>query len=183
MKSAYLLTGMPGTGKTTLIKEAISGLGDKAGGFFTEEIRSGVSVGGIRHGGIRRGFRIVTLDGRISPLAGVDIRSPYRVSKYGVDVRGLEEVGVAALQKASQECEIIVIDEIGKMELFSEKFKSTVLEIIESGRKVLGTIMLKPDLGRQPQAETSGAANHCYAPQPPGSVILNPTMAVLILQY
>ena len=149
MKSAYLLTGMPGTGKTTLIKEAISGLGDKAGGFFTEEIRTE---------GIRQGFRLVTLDGRISPLAGVDIRSPYRVSKYGVDIRGLEEVGVTALQKASQECEIIVIDEIGKMELFSEKFKSTVLEIIESGRKVLGTIMLKPypwadNLKHKPQVQ------------------------------
>ena len=149
MKSAYLLTGMPGTGKTTLIKEAISGLGDKAGGFFTEEIRTE---------GIRQGFRLVTLDGRISPLAGVDIRSPYRVSKYGVDIRGLEEMGVTALQKASQECEIIVIDEIGKMELFSEKFKSTVLEIIESGRKVLGTIMLKPypwadNLKHKPQVQ------------------------------
>jgi nucleoside-triphosphatase len=166
MKSAYLLTGMPGTGKTTLIKEAISGLGDKAGGFFTEEIRVGsICSGGISVSGIRRGFRLVTLDGRISPLAGIDIRSPYRVSKYGVDIRGLEEVGVTALQKASQECEIIVIDEIGKMELFSAKFKSTVLEIIESGRKVLGTIMLKPDpwadnLKQKPQVQLITVTRH-----------------------
>lgn len=149
MKTAYLLTGMPGTGKTSLIKQAIAGVGDKVGGFFTEEVRAG---------GVRQGFRIVTLDNQTSPLAGVDIRSPHRVSKYGVDIRGLEEVGVTALQQASRECEIVVIDEIGKMELFSDKFKSTVLEIIESDHKVLGTVMLKSDpwadcLKRKPQVQ------------------------------
>jgi nucleoside-triphosphatase len=62
-----------------------------------------------------------------------------------VDIEGLERVGVAALQRAAEEADIIVIDEIGKMELLSEKFKTTVLEIIESGKKALGTIMLKSD--------------------------------------
>jgi nucleoside-triphosphatase len=53
-------------------------------------------------------------------------------------------VGVAALRRAIQEYPVVVIDEIGKMELFSEAFRQAVLEALESGKKVLGTIMLKP---------------------------------------
>jgi nucleoside-triphosphatase len=135
-KSVYLLTGLPGVGKTSLIKQAVAALGDKAGGFYTEEIRVN---------GVRQGFRIITLDGHTSLFAHIDIRSLHRVSKYGVDTDMLDDIGVTALQKAAQRCDLVVIDEIGKMELFSEKFKSIVLEIIESGKKILGTIMLKSD--------------------------------------
>jgi nucleoside-triphosphatase len=92
-KSAYLLTGMPGTGKTSLIKEAVSALDVRTGGFYTEEMRLA---------GIRQGFRIVTLDGQIAPLAHINIRSPFRVSKYGVETGGLETVEVPALQQAAR---------------------------------------------------------------------------------
>ena len=133
MKRVYLLTGRPGTGKTRLIKEAIAGVGNKAGGFYTEEIRSS--------GGVRLGFRLVTLDGQSAILAHVNIQSRYRVGKYGVDIESLDRVGIPALQRAAQECEVVVVDEIGKMELFSNSFRETVLQIIKSGKKVLGTIM------------------------------------------
>lgn len=136
MKRVYLLTGKPGTGKTSLIKQAIAGLKDKAGGFYTEEIRSQ---------GARQGFRLVTLDGYSATLAHVDIHSPYRVSKYGVDINSLDEVGVSALQRAAQQYDLVVIDEIGKMELFSVEFRNSVSEIIDSGKKVLGTIMFHPN--------------------------------------
>jgi len=128
-----LLTGRPGTGKTRLIKEAISGVEKKAGGFFTEEIRSS--------NGVRLGFKLVTLDGQSATLAHMKIRSRYRVGKYGVDIETMDKVGVPALQKAAQGCDIIVIDEIGKMELFSDSFKKAVLQVIDGGKKVLGTIM------------------------------------------
>jgi len=105
----------------------------KAGGFYTEEIRSG---------GTRLGFRLVTLDGESAILAHIDIHSPYRVSKYGVDIDNLERVGVPALRKAAEESDLVIIDEIGKMELFSASFKEAVLQIINSGKSVLGTIML-----------------------------------------
>jgi len=127
---------MPGSGKTCLIRQVANRLVDKAGGFYTEEIR-------VK--GIRQGFRIVTLDGQTSVLAHINIHSPFRVSKYGVDIRGLESIGVPVLQKAARECDLVIIDEIGKMELFSDQFKRTVLDILESGKKVLGTIMLKSD--------------------------------------
>ena len=135
MKQVYLLTGRPGTGKTSLIKQAVAGMEGRAGGFYTEEIRSQ---------GVRQGFRLVTLDGRNATLAHIDIPSQYRVSKYGVDIDGLDRVGVSALHKAAQQCDLVVIDEIGKMELFSANFREAVLRIINSGKKVLGTIMLNP---------------------------------------
>jgi len=149
MKKTYLLTGMPGTGKTSLIKQAISGLKGSAGGFYTEEIRGG---------GLREGFRLVTLDGQQGILAHIGIQSPYRVSKYGVDIEDLERIGVPALKRAAEECDLIVIDEIGKMELLSDNFKQVVLKIINSGKMVLGTIMIKPhpwadSLKRHPQVK------------------------------
>ena len=147
MKQVYLLTGRPGTGKTSLIKQAVAGMKGKAGGFYTEEIRSQ---------GVRQGFRLVTLDGHSAILAHIDIHSPYRVSKYGVDIDSLDRVGVSALHKAAHQCDLVVIDEIGKMELFSANFREAVLRIIGSGKRVLGTIMLSPNpwadaIKRQPQ--------------------------------
>ncbi len=136
MKQVYLLTGRPGTGKTSLIKQVVTGMKGKAGGFYTEEMRSQ---------GTREGFRLVTLDGEEVILAHVNIHSPYRVSKYGVDIDALERVGVPALRQAAQQCGLVVIDEIGKMELFSASFRDTVSQMIDSGTRILGTIMLNPN--------------------------------------
>jgi len=146
MRKVCLLSGGPGVGKTTVIRQALSNLRGKAGGFYTEEIR----VGGVRHG-----FRLVTLEGESAILAHIDIKSPHRVSKYGVDIEGLDRVGVSALRQAIQECDLVVVDEIGKMELFSPAFRESVLEAINSGKRVLGTIMLSPhpwanDIKRHP---------------------------------
>ena len=132
MKRACLLTGEPGVGKTTLIKQAVETAQARAGGFYTEEIR--VS-------GARRGFKIVTLDGESAILAHADFESPHRVSKYGVDVEGLERVGVAALRDAIRDCDLVVIDEIGKMELCSPAFREAATQALDSGKLVLGTIM------------------------------------------
>jgi nucleoside-triphosphatase len=149
MKRALLLTGRPGTGKTALIKEALARTGVRAGGFYTEEIRTG---------GVREGFRIVTLDGQEAMLAHVDVRGPYRVSRYNVDTDALDTVGVSALRRALQESDLIIIDEIGKMELLSPRFREAVTEAINSDRKLLGTIMLNPhpfadQIKRRPEVE------------------------------
>jgi len=147
MKQVYLLTGRPGTGKTSLIKQVVAKVRGKAGGFYTEEIRSQ---------GIRQGFKLVTLDGQDAILAHIDIDSPHRVSKYGVDIDSLDRVGVSALRQAAEQCDLVVIDEIGKMELFSANFREAVLQIIGSGRRVIGTIMLNSNpwadaIKRQPR--------------------------------
>jgi nucleoside-triphosphatase len=133
MKSVYLLTGQPGTGKTSLIKQVVRELKDKAGGFYTEEIKSQ---------GTRQGFRLVTLDGQTAVLAHLYFQSPHRVSKYGIDLESLDKVGVAAINRAIKESDLVVIDEIGKMELLSAKFREAVLNILKSQKRLLATIML-----------------------------------------
>ena len=150
MKRVLLLTGQPGTGKTALIKEALARTKLKGGGFYTQEIRTR---------GIRQGFRIITLDGQEAILAHVGISSSYQVSKYQVDTDALDRVGVSAVRRAVQGFDLIVIDEIGKMELISPQFKEAVTQAINSGKKVLGTIMLNPhpfadEIKRLPEVET-----------------------------
>jgi nucleoside-triphosphatase len=136
MKPVYLLTGRPGSGKTSLVKQVVARIPGQAGGFYTEEIRTQ---------GMREGFRLVTLDGETVILAHIKIHSPHRVGKYGVDVEALARVGVPALERAAQHGDLVVIDEIGRMELFSPRFREVVSQVITSGKKVLSTIMLNPN--------------------------------------
>ena len=134
-KRAFLLTGRPGCGKTTLIRHLLEALGASAGGFYTGE---------IRRQGRREGFSLTTLDGKTATLASIHIGGRHRVSKYGVDLQALDSVGVPAIEQATAEAELVVVDEIGKMELFSNRFRQAVLAALESGKPVLGTIMLAP---------------------------------------
>lgn len=142
MGRAILLTGRPGVGKTTVIQKVVARWEAGAGGFYTEE---------IREQGRRTGFRLVTLDGASGILAGVNISSPYRVGKYGVHLRDLEQVGVEALYRAmhqpdpppSPATNLIVIDEIGRMELFSPAFREAVQMALDSPKQVLATVMAR----------------------------------------
>lgn len=133
MKNVCLLTGPPRAGKTTLIKQVVADFKGKACGFYTEEIRENDE---------RRGFRLVTLDGKKVTLSHIDFKSPYRVGKYGVNIEGLEEVGVTALLGMQSNCDLVIVDEIGKMEMLSLKFRRAIEELIASNRRVLGTILL-----------------------------------------
>ncbi|HEY65869.1 MAG TPA: NTPase [Caldilineae bacterium] len=131
-----LLTGLPGCGKTTVVEKVVAALpSDAAGGFVTHE---------LREGGRRVGFEVRTLDGRRATLAHVSIRSRHRVGRYGVDVQAFEEVGVRALEDTLAARRLIVIDEIGKMELFSERFRQAVLNALDASLPVLATITYRP---------------------------------------
>jgi len=134
MGRAFLLTGRPGVGKTTVIQAVVDRLGTAAGGFYTQE---------IRERGQRTGFRLVALDGASGILASVNISGPCRVGKYGVDLHDLEQVGVRALRRAAERPEVttVVIDEIGKMELCSQAFCEAVLAVLDSPKTVLATVM------------------------------------------
>jgi len=132
MGRTILLTGRPGVGKTTVIKEIAESLGDSAGGFYTAE---------LREGGRRQGFKIITLDGKEGILSHVNLKGPPRVSSYGVNLKDLEEIGVAALLQAVTREQCVVVDEIGKMELFSQRFREVVLAAIEGQSMVVGTVM------------------------------------------
>ncbi|HOM27415.1 MAG TPA: NTPase [bacterium] len=136
MVKNILITGIPGCGKTTLIKEILNCVNVKKFGFYTEE---------IKEKGRRIGFKIFTLSGKEGILAHISFNTPYKVSKYYVSVENLENIAVCEIERGLLErnC-LIVIDEIGKMELFSEKFKKVILSAFESQNKILATIMLKP---------------------------------------
>jgi nucleoside-triphosphatase len=66
------------------------------------------------------------------------------VSKYGVNLEAIDEVGAPAIERATAKAALVVIDEIGKMELFSNQFRQAVLLALESGKPILGSIMLAP---------------------------------------
>jgi nucleoside-triphosphatase THEP1 len=151
MGRTLLLTGRPGIGKTTVIKAVARGLGKAAGGFYTEEIRG---PGG------RKGFRLLTLDGSETVMAHVDLRGQGRprVGRYGVDVEAVECLGVAALRRAMSEGQLVVVDEIGKMELFCGPFKDAVLQAVGGPHAVVATVMASPNpwvdsLKMMPQVE------------------------------
>jgi nucleoside-triphosphatase len=133
MGPALLLTGRPGAGKTTTIRSVVAQLGAQAGGFYTKE---------VREAGRRTGFRLVALDGQTGILAGLNISGPYRVGRYRVHLSNLEQVGVESLWRAIRDPKVlvVVIDEIGQMELFSPAFRKAVLEGLQSPKPVLGTI-------------------------------------------
>jgi nucleoside-triphosphatase len=135
MGRTLLLAGRPGIGKTTIIRAVVARLEDQAGGFYTEE---------VRQAGRRVGFRLVTLEGSSGWLAQVNVHSRFRVGKYGVDLTFLEQAGVPAIQQAMHERKLVVVDEIGKMELFSARFRSVVLEAVDGPAPVLGTVMARP---------------------------------------
>jgi nucleoside-triphosphatase len=140
MKSAYLITGEPGIGKTTLIRQVVSTMHLRAAGFYTEDLRAG---------GSREGFRIVTLEGEMALLASSGQPGSVSVSKYGVDLDELERVGVTALRRALDRRHVMVADEIGRMQLFSRSFRQTILEALRTGHPLLGTVMA----GRNPYAD------------------------------
>ncbi len=126
-----LLTGRPGCGKTTLIKRVVNNLPQRAGGFYTEEIRDR---------GLRVGFKLVTLDGDAAVLGHVDFKTPERLGKYGLDLVALETVGLEAIRKAVSSRTLVVIDEIGPMEIRSAIFRDAVNEVLNSEVPVLATI-------------------------------------------
>ena len=129
-----LLTGPPRIGKTTIVRAVISELGDKCAGFCTEEIKESDE---------RVGFKLLTIANKSCVLSHKEIKSHYHVGKYGVDLDCVEEIGVPAIKQGIKAGKVIVIDEIGKMEILSRRFKLAVLDALDSKSPVIGTMLFK----------------------------------------
>ncbi|XP_014663792.1 PREDICTED: cancer-related nucleoside-triphosphatase homolog [Priapulus caudatus] len=129
-----VLTGPPGIGKTTLVRkvcEALRSRNVNVQGFYTEEVRQGSH---------RIGFDVCTLDGRRACLARISRggnatqqnRSPYQVGQYAVDLDSFEHLALSVLKHQENHNILYVVDEIGKMELFSMAFKKAVQLLYDS---------------------------------------------------
>jgi nucleoside-triphosphatase len=139
-KRVILLTGPPRSGKSTVVArtaERLKAMGFKVGGVLTLE------MAGERG---RIGFKILDLwRGREGTLAMVGLGGGPRIGKYGVNLGDLREVGARAIDAAIEECDLIIIDEIGPMELLSDEFRGSVARALECGKPVLATIHYRMD--------------------------------------
>ncbi len=134
------ITGMPSVGKTkTLIKiiEKLEKTGYKVEGMITDPIVEKKK---------RVGFYVVdwvTKEKEVFARLDWDVKD--KIGKYGVDVTALEKIGIPAIQKAidDEAINIIIIDEIGKMEMLSEKFCEVVIDALDSDKPLLVTLHKK----------------------------------------
>ncbi|MEM0376933.1 MAG: NTPase [Thermofilum sp.] len=142
-----LVTGRPGIGKTTCVQrtaELLVSRGVRVGGMITLE---------RREGGVRVGFEVRDVAGRrVGTLASVGGGSGPRIGRYVVNLADLESVGVGAIERAMREAQVILIDEIGPMELLSRRFVDAVFAALDSPKPVLATIHVRAgetDVGRR----------------------------------
>ena len=134
-KRVLLLTGAPGVRKTSVLINTANSL--KA---------QGVTVGGMisreaREGNVRVGFKIIDLtDDKQGWLAHVNQKSGPQVGKYRVNLQDLENIGAKAIVEAVEKCAVVAVDEIGPMELFSQRFKQAVRQALDSRKLVLAVV-------------------------------------------
>ena len=129
-----ILTGPPRIGKTTIIRSLISKLADRCAGFYTEEILQESQ---------RAGFKLITCGKSNCVLAHKEIKGHYHVGKYGVNLDCVEGYGVPSIKKGIKAQKVIIIDEIGKMEILSRPFKLAVLDALDSKCPVIATMLFK----------------------------------------
>jgi len=135
LKRLIFVTGPPGIGKTSVLLRSVNGLknrGYKIGGMISRE---------VREGGVRVGFEIMDFStGQRGWLAHINQPTGPKISKYRVNLTDLEAIGVSSILDAIRSADMIIVDEIGPMELFSSAFRDAVIQAAESDKPVLGTI-------------------------------------------
>jgi len=159
-KRLLLLTGSPGVGKTTVLLRVVESLkakGYSVGGMLSREVRSDRT---------RVGFEILDLgSGSRGWLAHVNRKVGPRVGKYRVNLEDLDNIGANAIVNAAENFDVVAIDEIGPMELFSEDFKEAVKRAVESGKVVVGVVHWKArdrlieEVKKREDAETIAVTN------------------------
>ncbi|MEM5766430.1 MAG: NTPase [Candidatus Aenigmatarchaeota archaeon] len=129
------LTGKSGSGKSTVLFRTVDLLknkGLKVGGIVTPE---------IRERGKRVGFYVKDVFSQVMEVfASVDFKIGPKIGKYGIDVKAFEKIALPALDFAVEKCDVVVVDEIGKMEFFSEDFKNKIFALILLDKSLIAVL-------------------------------------------
>lgn len=132
------ITGLPGAGKTqslTRVIEMLEKEGKIVGGMITQPV--------VEHNR-RTGFYVMNwLSKEKEIFAHIRFSSKIVIGRYGVNLETLDIVGVKALEQAGEQAEIIVIDEIGKMEVESDRFVDAVKNVLDLEKTVIMTLHKK----------------------------------------
>lgn len=134
MKKNLLLTGVPGIGKTTLIR--------KLSEIFKEFNPAGFYTAEITEDGIRKGYLVASLFGDARIFSHMNLKSKYAVGKYHIDMKGFESLLETVFSK-DKKTGLFFIDEIGKMECQSRKFSKLILELLSTEKPLVATIAEK----------------------------------------
>ena len=136
MKAKILITGPPGSGKSTLISRLMGYYTQKnykVYGFLTPEVRQNNK---------RKGFDVEDIYSKKKfPLARVEpLNTKFKLGKYSVLIKEFEDYLDTALNIKENLIDLLIIDEIGKMELFSRKFQDLIEKFFQSEVPIIATI-------------------------------------------
>ena len=149
-----LVTGPPRSGKTTAIERTVDRLearGLTAGGLYCPELRSG---------GKRVGFEIRDiLTGEADVLAHVDRTSGPSVGKYRVDMEAVDELCAGAFPRAFGEADVVVVDEIAPMQVYSDEFVEGVRRALDAEEPLLAAIQYGSESGFIGEVKSRGDAD------------------------
>ena len=144
------ITGLPRSGKSAVMEKVLSMLKEErerelsARNLSDTEIIGGICTEPILENGERLGYKIRNLvTGDEGEIAHKNVDSRLRVLGYGLNTAELERVAIPAIQYAIDNCEVIVIDEIGKFAVESEAFVNAVRNALEIDKPTLLTLHKK----------------------------------------
>ncbi len=126
------VSGHPGVGKTTFVQRVVAALPLRVGGMVSQEIRVV---------GRRVGFSLKDLaTGQEGILAHLHHARGPKIGRYYVHTQDLEDIGASAIERATREADLVVVDEVGPMELTSERFAEAMREALHSTANLLVTV-------------------------------------------
>jgi nucleoside-triphosphatase len=130
------ITGKPRIGKSTVIKEVIGRLkaeGITMGGMLTSD---------MHERGRRVGFSIEDINSGVKGVLAHMHQRGTKVGKYGVNLIDLDSIGTNSIKAAvsSSDMAVIIVDEIGPMELKSKRFINAIEEVIQSDKHLIVSV-------------------------------------------
>lgn len=132
------ITGLPGAGKTHTLRRVIDMLR------VEKIVVGGMVTDAIVEKGMKVGFEVENvLTGKKGILAHKNMKSDVRFLDYGVDIEVLDSIGVGAISEANERADVIVIDEVGKLEVESDRFVVVVKEVLDSDKPLILTLHKK----------------------------------------